>query len=333
MKRTILTAILVAAALTAAAQHNRYGMNLTPGPARTWTVTNAANISKIFDLGTLPPEKLYTPYRTTPVRIADEDYKGCTTSEKYIFKDYGTYKLDMVVDLPIEGTGPFPFIIYVHGGGWRGGNTSTLAYQSKYLASHGIAGVRITYTLVKDGGNIALGMREMDEAFDFIAAHADDWHLDMTRFGYMAGSAGTPLAALSAFKRDNCRVLMGCNGIYDFTDPRKTDAEGLALFAGVPLEHPYFKGITEGELRGFSPIHNLRPGHIPAIIVFHGTADTTISYLHSVALTDRAKALGGVVDCRIYPGYIHAFYGRSVSDLYEEITISMLRFAGEAFAR
>ncbi len=59
--------------------------------------------------------------------------------------DSSPYRL-MDVYLP-EGNGPFPAIIYVHGGGWVRGSRSDYNYTATFYAQRGIAGFAIDYTL------------------------------------------------------------------------------------------------------------------------------------------------------------------------------------------
>lgn len=69
-------------------------------------------------------------------------------------------------------------------------------YEYIYLASRGIAGIRISYSLMSQGGTFNQGMQELADAFAFVQAHAAEWGLDMTRYVYAGGSAGTPLTSL-----------------------------------------------------------------------------------------------------------------------------------------
>ena len=54
-------------------------------------------------------------------------------------------KLDL--SLPKEGTEPRPAIVFVHGGGWQGGNRGAFAPQAAYLAGKGYVGACIEYRL------------------------------------------------------------------------------------------------------------------------------------------------------------------------------------------
>ena len=302
------------------AQKNRYGMTISTNTTGECSIERRVEVEKLIDLSKLTD--LCVKYKYIADKIQPEDYTGCKTSS-FVYKDYGTYQLKMEVDIPAKTKGPFPFIIYVHGGGWAGGSLNGFVNQSKYLASRGIAGVRISYTLKKQNGHFEQGMQELEDAFQFVKQHAGEWNLDIDRFGYAGGSAGTPLGALAAMQKENCKLFIGANGIYDFT---YTDNTGS--FPGK--NNSYLKNYNNLEkLKEISPFHQIPKKNPPAVILFHGTADITIPYQQSLLLYDKIKQVGGRAEKRIYPNYMHAFYGMNSSDKYEEITIEMYKFANE----
>src|SRR5262245_38409358 len=55
-------------------------------------------------------------------------------------------KLDMAV--PKEGEGPFPVVVCIHGGAWRGGKRQDLAQTLDVLAGRGYVAATISYRLV-----------------------------------------------------------------------------------------------------------------------------------------------------------------------------------------
>ena len=203
---------------------------------------------------------------------ADLTYDGFTT-RSYTFATRGDRTLVLEIDLPERGDagGPRPFVVYVPGGSWRTCGIGAFRRQSAYLASQGIAGVRIVYSLVGDGADFSAGLEELQAARDLVAACAGELGLDTLRFGYVAASAGTPLAADEALSQAGCRFFVGYNGIYDLTrriDGSRFPEEGT----------PYLAPFSDGELRDFSPVNRIGADP-PAVALFHGRADRTISWL------------------------------------------------------
>ena len=124
---------------------------------------------------------------------------------------------------------------------------------------------------------------------------------------------------------NGCKLFIGCNGIYDFTNN---------LQGSFGRTSPYLQEYPEPQSRkAISPIHNIpdKVANIPAVAVFHGTADFTISHWQSVALCDAVAAKGGRAEPHIYPNYVHTFFNQGSSDLYEEVTLKMYAFAKSVF--
>lgn len=318
-KNHIILVLLLSLPVFIFAQKNRYGMKIKQ-MEDSCTLERYRELSKLVDLSALPD--LCIRYKYVPNRIQPQDYEGCTT-ESYVFKDYGTRQLKMEVDIPKDVKGPFPFIIYVHGGGWAGGNLSGYINQSKYLATRGIAGVRISYTLKNQGGHFDQGMQELNEALEFVKQHAKEWNLDLTRIGYAGGSAGAPLASLAAMK-NGAKLFIGINGIYNFTDENRGSFPGKS--------NSYLRDHTTKEkLQEISSSYNIPKKNIPAVITFHGTADPTIPYQQSINLVEAVKKAGGIAEAKTYPNYTHSFSAKSSSDKFEEVVIAIYEFASKVF--
>lgn len=296
---------------------NKYAMELLK-TGESYSLKNESQICERINCDSLPSDA-YVPYTYVPEKIQEEDYANCKTVT-YTFKTYKTHKLTMAVDLPgASYEPPYPFVIYVHGGGWTTGNLGIFKDQSTYAASRGIAGVRVSYSLVGQEGHFDLGMQELDDAWNFIRRHVSQWKLDTTRFGYAGVSAGAPLAALKAMKHEGCKLFVGCEGIYDFQHNLEGSFNGSS---------PYMKNYPTRESRSvISAINNIPESDVPACALFHGSADFTISYLQSVAFADAIGNHGGQVQLCIYPNYVHSFLNRGHSNVYEDVCMEMYRFA------
>jgi acetyl esterase/lipase len=308
---------------TAWSQKNKYGMELKKTDGKACEIVRIDEIAGLVDTSTLTD--LYVKYEYKPVKIKEADYSGCKTIQ-CVFKEYPSYSLKMEVDLPLNPTvSPVPFIIYIHGGGWSGGSLTGFKDYSQYLATKGIAGVRISYSLKKNKGDFNMGIEEVDAAFGYVEQKAKEWNLDMKNFGFAGGSAGSPLAAYWAMKKENCKLLIGYNGIYNFTGSKPGGS-----FPGE--NNSYLKTAqTQEKLKEISALFNIPAKNPPAVLVAHGTADPTISYLQSVALCDAVEKRGGIVKRLIYPGYVHSFFNQNNSDKYEEVVMESYQFAKKIF--
>jgi len=90
-----------------------------------------------------------------------------------------------------NGTGPFPAIIYIHGGGWVEGNRTDFSNIAELYAKRGIAGFSISYTLAAQ--NRSAWPQDIEDAISvltFIRENAGRYHLDTNRIAVMGSSAG-----------------------------------------------------------------------------------------------------------------------------------------------
>lgn len=96
-----------------------------------------------------------------------------------------------------DGEGPFPALIYVHGGGWVQGNRSDFSATAELYAKRGIAGFSIDYSL--STANATAWPQDLNDvvtAISFIQENAELFNVDPQRIGLMGTSAGAHLISL-----------------------------------------------------------------------------------------------------------------------------------------
>jgi acetyl esterase/lipase len=177
---------------------NKYGLNIVLKDGQ-YVLKDEAIIRrlKVFDPDKAPAD-MFRIYKYVPSRIKSEEYKKCTTTS-YVYKSYPSRELKLEADLP-EGKGPFPYIIWIHGGGWRGGNFYGHKNLSTYFASTGVAGIRISYSLFAPGVTFKDTWADIQDAVKFIRDHSSEWKLSTERFGFAGHSAGGHLSSIKLLK-------------------------------------------------------------------------------------------------------------------------------------
>ncbi len=106
------------------------------------------------------------------------------------------------VYLPEAGDGPFPTVIYVHGGGWSVGTRASSAIDFAIDGiNRGYAVVGVDYRLLPDGA-FPENLFDVKGAIRWLRAHAAEYHLDPERFGMMGDSAGGHLTLMCAMTGD-----------------------------------------------------------------------------------------------------------------------------------
>ena len=94
------------------------------------------------------------------------------------------------------GTGPFPAIVFLHGGAWRSGNKSSFRHLASDLANDGYVGFSVNYDL--GAHSFPIAWEETRAAVRFLRDHAAEYRVDPNRIVVAGTSAGGELAALAA---------------------------------------------------------------------------------------------------------------------------------------
>ncbi len=179
---------------------------------------------------------------------------------------------------------PKPAVIWIHGGGWRGGNPEMFFPHARYYAGRGAVGISIQYRL----GNVADCVADTKAAIQYIRAHAAELGVDKDKIVAMGDSAGGHLAAMLG-TAGLVNAVAAYNPITDMTDP-----------AWVKMT------ANLGEAQALSPLYLERPG-LPPFLVLHGLNDTVVSPDHARRFCAGMKAAGNRCDLALYEGEKHAF--------------------------
>jgi acetyl esterase/lipase len=105
---------------------------------------------------------------------------------------------------PASGAGPFPVVLFFHGGGWsEGDRTGIPAVIWSLVPDTGVALVSVEYRLVTtnpDGSHsntFPTSSYDVDRALRFVRANAARWDLDPNMIVVAGSSSGAHLAALA----------------------------------------------------------------------------------------------------------------------------------------
>ena len=127
-------------------------------------------------------------------------YDPSKLKRKFLDIQYGTLPEQILdVYLPDEGEGPFPLIIYVHGGGWSMGNRREGALDCIIGALKcGYAILTLDYRLVPKVVFPEF-LYDVKTAVRWARAHAVQYGFDPARFGMVGDSAGGHLTLMMGF--------------------------------------------------------------------------------------------------------------------------------------
>lgn len=219
---------------------------------------------------------------------------------------------------PKNGTGPFPLVVCIHGGGFRAGSRESYDGLCQKLAQHGYVAATVSYRLAP-AFQFPAALHDVKTAVRWLRKHADHYQIDPARIGVTGGSAGGTLAQLlgvtaevEALAGDDIRdvssqvnCVVNVYGANDFTQSygKSVDAhEVLPLFLGGNLEQERRRHILA------SPLYWVTPHSAPTLCI-HGSEDMYVAHEQAVMLVERLKAAAVPVELLTLEGAGHGFKG------------------------
>lgn len=101
---------------------------------------------------------------------------------------YGPSKMNKLDFWQAEGEGPRPLLVYIHGGGWIGGDKDRVRNIQPFL-DKGISFASINYRLTGEAP-LPAPVHDAARAIQFIRSKAGEWNIDKERIALTGGSAG-----------------------------------------------------------------------------------------------------------------------------------------------
>lgn len=251
------------------------------------------------------------------------------TAYKDLFYVPGSHNPKQALDLYIpkdhRAGEKLPLIIWVHGGGWLGGDKSENMWMQ--IVKGGFAAASVNYRFT-DEAQFPAQIFDVKAAVRWLRAHASEYDIDPNRIGAWGASAGGHLVALlgtsSGIKElegdegnpsFSSRVEAVCDyfgpsDLVDVLDQRqrqtgKAPVEPLVdkLLGGTPAERPE-------KARLASPVTFVTK-HAPPFLIVHGDRDPIVPFQQSLELAETLKKHGVECSLIIVRGGLHGdFKGR-----------------------
>jgi acetyl esterase/lipase len=203
------------------------------------------------------------------------------------------HRLDVYA--PTEGQGPWPMVVFVHGGSWQEGNKNPYGFVGHALAAQGFLALVINYRLHPNAPYPAF-VDDTALALQWAAGNGATFGGDATKLfamGHSAGAYNIAMATLDqvyASKRPALRGVITLAGPFDF----------------VPLDSPITKKVF-GAVAGLAatqPINHAQRD-APPFLILHGTKDKTVFPRNATALDSALKKAGANSHLRFYDGVSH----------------------------
>jgi acetyl esterase/lipase len=263
---------------------------------------------------------------------------------------YGDHSRQVLDFYPAKSDKPTPVVLYIHGGGWQGGDKKT---NPKAYLDRGISVVAINYRYVRNGVEekvkppVKAPLSDAARALQFVRSKAGEWNLDKKRVGATGGSAGACTSLWLAFhdemadpksddpiSRESTRLFCAAvNGAQVSLDPKEL-REWMPnyRYGAHAFGLPNFQSLYDNRakvlkwIEEYSPIEHVSKDD-PPIAMFYGgekpvvgssPKDPTHSGIMGVKLEERLKAVGVDV-VLVHPGRTHPKYKNSSAFLIDRL--------------
>jgi acetyl esterase/lipase len=216
-----------------------------------------------------------------------------------------------------------PLLVFIHGGGWKGGNRSDYLVYLIAFAEKGYVTATVSYSLLKDSPYPGC-VEDIKDAVGWFFNNGEKYGYDPDRIALIGGSAGAHLAMLAAYGWKNSEAgtdsikipeishkIKAVIDIYGPVDLTTVYARNQPLVTSF-ISHSYMEAP---ELyREASPLQYLNKSNPPTMIL-HGTSDELLPLSQSDLLKEMLDSLG--VPCVYYkvPLWPHGMdYVKRVND-------------------
>jgi acetyl esterase/lipase len=182
-----------------------------------------------------------------------------------------------------KGPGPYPVVVFVHGGGWIFGDRqqigSNYVQLGRRLASHGVVAVIPSYRLAWTARHPAQ-IQDVARALSWTMRHAAEYGGDPSSLFAMGHSAGAHLVALAAcdprWLREQGASPSQLAGVIAVSGPYDVDHLGRSVFfGGLPMVIPTFGG-DRSKWPDAMPATHLHQGHPPPFLVAWADGDPEV---------------------------------------------------------
>ena len=219
--------------------------------------------------------------------------------------------------LPSGVDGPVPVLMYIHGGGWRGGSKESSVLRLLPWLEKGWAVVNVQYRLAE----VSLAPAAVEDclcALRWVIQNADTYNIDADRIVVTGNSAGGHLALTTGMIPASAGLDRECPG------PEELSVAAIINWYGITnvgdlLDGENMKtyavtwmGSMPNRLEiaaRVSPLSYVRAG-LPPILSIHGDADPTVPYQHGVRLHEELAKAGVANELHTVPGGRHGGFDR-----------------------
>lgn len=193
-----------------------------------------------------------------------------------------------------EAGGPWPVLVYVHGGAWMHGDKSEAMMFARGMTAQGYLVVSLNYRLYPAGRYPAM-IQDVKCAIRALRAHSELYNLDPNRIGAVGVSAGGHLVSLVGTSDQTAGTDVG-----EYLDQSSRVQAVVAMapvtdltrhFPNADIEMMRQVGFGEDNIVEASPISHVTPDDPPFLLI-HGDRDELVPVDQSQLMYERLVQAG-----------------------------------------
>jgi acetyl esterase/lipase len=248
----------------------------------------------------------------------------------------GDEKLLLDLARPAKLEKPTPCIVFIHGGGWAGGNRKAHYSNMRRAAEQGFVAATISYRLVKgEQHRWPAQIEDCKCAIRWLRANAERFSIDPARIGAFGDSAGAHLSMLlgTLDKEDGLEGEGGSpdqsskvQAVVGYYGPTKLTVEFPPSSRNIVAN---FIGGTLNERRAdydrASPLRYVSSGDA-TMLLFHGTKDELVPYEQAFEMATALTKAGVPGRVEILLGQRHG-WGGDTAEHTQRATMDFFRSA------
>lgn len=228
------------------------------------------------------------------------------------YKNIDGRSLQIDLYKPKNSVKDLPLLVFIHGGGWSGGQRSDYLVYLVAFAKKGYMTATVSYRLLKDGPYPAC-VEDIKDAFTWFYSNGQTYGYDPDRIAVIGGSAGGHLALLAAYGWE--KPNMESDSLFETSTHRikaVVDIYGpVDLTTEYARNHPLVKNFLAKSFDDHPEIYSeaspiqYADTNDPPTMILQGSSDNLVPASQPVRLKEKLDSLGIPSELYMLPLWPH----------------------------